>query len=363
MTLGSLFDGIGGFQLAGAMCGIRPVWSSEIEPFPLKVTAARFPDVKQLGSVTDIDGAEIEPVDIITFGSPCQDLSVAGKQLGIHEGQRSNLFFEAVRIIKEMRNADTANGRSGVDIRPRFAVWENVPGAFSSNKGADFQAVLQALASVRENGVSIPQPKKWGGAGCIVGNGWSIAWRVYDAQYWGVPQRRKRIYLVADFASERAGEILFEREGVRGDSAACGAAREGTAADAERSVGGSDSVRCLNPWDAQSKRQFDINGAYHTLQAYSGGGGRADGICYSTSENFRGGYSSRVQSQGKPVREKRRILRRGSADADRRTGSAYRLRAARQRHRPCGYGGMQWQRVVRKRDVHAEHDRQTGDCF
>ena len=165
MTLGSLFDGIGGFPVAGVMSGIRPVWSSEIEPFPLKVTAARFPDVKQLGSVTDIDGAKVEPVDIITFGSPCQDLSVAGKQLGIHDGQRSNLFFEAVRIIKEMRDADKANGRTGVDIRPRFAVWENVPGAFSSNKGEDFKAVLEALAGIRQDGVSIPRPKKWGALG------------------------------------------------------------------------------------------------------------------------------------------------------------------------------------------------------
>lgn len=238
LTLGSLFDGIGGFPLAGVMCGITPAWASEIEPFPMKVTAARFPEMKQLGSVTEINGAEIEPVDIITFGSPCQDLSVAGKQLGIHEGQRSNLFFEAVRIIKEMRYADKANGRSGVDIRPRFAVWENVPGAFSSNKGADFKAVLKALASVSCDGVSIPRPKKWNHAGCVAGNGWSIAWRVYNAQYWGVPQRRKRIYLVADFASERAGEILFEREGVSGDSAESGTAWEGTAADAERSVGG-----------------------------------------------------------------------------------------------------------------------------
>lgn len=280
MTLGSLFDGIGGFPLAGLMCGITPVWASEIEPFPLKVTAARFPDVKQLGSVTDINGAEIEPVDIITFGSPCQDLSVAGKQKGIHDGERSNLFFEAIRIIKEMRAADERTGRTDEHIRPRFAVWENVPGAFSSNKGADFQAVLQALASVSCDGVSIPRPKKWNHAGCVVGNGWSIAWRVYDAQYWGVPQRRKRIYLVSDFASERAGEILFEREGVQGDSSESGAAREGTSADAERGVGGSDSVKCLNPWDCQSKRQHDINGAYPTLQAYNGGGGRCDGICY-----------------------------------------------------------------------------------
>ena len=239
VTLGSLFDGIGGFPLAGVMCGITPLWASEIEPFPMKVTAARFPEMKQLGSVTDIDGAKVDPVDIITFGSPCQDLSVAGKQKGIHEGERSSLFFEAIRIIKEMRNAT----RTDEHIRPRFAVWENVPGAFSSNKGGDFKAVLEALASVRENGVSIPQPKKWGGAGCVVGNGWSIAWRVYDAQYWGVPQRRKRIYLIADFASERAGEILFKREGLRGNPAEGAAAGEGIAADAERGAGGNSRVR------------------------------------------------------------------------------------------------------------------------
>lgn len=148
MTLGSLFDGSGGFPLAGAMCGIEPVWSSEIEPYPLKVTAARFPNVKQLGDVTKINGAEIEPVDIITFGSPCQDLSVAGKQAGIHDGERSNLFFEAIRIIKEMREHDRENGRSTGLLRPRFAVWENVPGTFSSNKGEDFRSVLQALCEV-----------------------------------------------------------------------------------------------------------------------------------------------------------------------------------------------------------------------
>lgn len=340
MTLGSLFDGIGGFPLAGVMCGITPVWSSEIEPFPLKVTAARFPDMKQLGSVTDINGAEIEPVDIITFGSPCQDLSVAGKQLGIHEGRRSNLFFEAVRIIKEMRDA------TGTDehIRPRFAVWENVPGAFSSNNGADFQAVLQALASVSCDGVSIPRPKKWNHAGCVVGNGWSIAWRVYDAQYWGVPQRRKRIYLVTDFASERAGEILFEREGVSGDSSESGTAGKGTAADAERSVGGSDSVKCLNPWDCQSKRQHDINGAYPTLQAYNGGGGRCDGVCYPAPEKIGGGGTGRrIQRVCRREVGKYRIRNRGKSDAYGATANAYRLRVARQRHRPCGHSGLQRQ--------------------
>ena len=149
IKLGSLFDGSGGFPLAGVLNGIKPVWASEIEPFCIRVTKARFPQMKHLGSVTDINGAEIEPVDIITFGSPCQDLSVAGKQLGIHEGQRSNLFFEAIRIIKEMREHDKHTGRTDDALRPRFAVWENVPGAFSSNKGQDFQAVLQAFCEIR----------------------------------------------------------------------------------------------------------------------------------------------------------------------------------------------------------------------
>ena len=210
LKLGSLFDGSGGFPLAGALFDIEPVWASEIEPYPIRVTTARFPGMKHLGNIMDINGAEIEPVDIITFGSPCQDLSVAGKQAGIHEGQRSNLFFEAIRIIREMRDG-TSNKF------PRFAVWENVPGAFSSNKGKDFQAVLQAFCDTAEQGISVPEPPKcgkWTHAGAIMGNGFSLAWRQYDSQFWGVPQRRKRIYLVSSFGSERAGEILFEPEGV-----------------------------------------------------------------------------------------------------------------------------------------------------
>ena len=243
-TLGSLFDGSGGFPLAGIINGFNPVWGSEIEPYPLKVTTSRLPCMKQLGDITLIDGAKIDPVDIITFGSPCQDLSVAGKQAGIHDGKRSNLFFEAIRIIKEMRGA--TNGKY-----PRFAVWENVTGAFSSNRGKDFQAVLQALCETAEQSVSVPEPPKgkWTKAGCIVGDGYSIAWRVYDAQYWGVPQRRKRIYLIADFGSERAGEILFEREGVRGDSAQGREAREGAADDAERGVGGIRVYDCRGNGD------------------------------------------------------------------------------------------------------------------
>ena len=213
LKLLSLFDGSGGFPLAGALNGIEPVAASEIEEFPIRVTTNRFPNMKHLGDVSKINGAEIEPVDIITFGSPCQDLSVAGKQAGIHDGERSNLFFQAIRIIKEMRHA-TANQF------PRYALWENVPGAFSSNDGEDFRAVLTSLCSVCEEGVSVPRPADgvWQPAGCILGNGYSLAWRVLDAQYFGVPQRRRRIFLVGSFANERAGQILFEREGLPWDS-------------------------------------------------------------------------------------------------------------------------------------------------
>ena len=232
IKLGSLFDGSGGFPLAGALFGIKPVWASEIEPFPIRVTKQRFPEMKHLGSVTDICGADIEPVDIITFGSPCQDLSVAGKQAGIHDGERSNLFFEAIRIIREMRGVSA-------DKYPRFAVWENVPGAFSSNKGADFQAVLEALCGIKESNVSVPRPEGgWKPAGLIVGDGYSIAWRVYNAQYWGVPQRRKRIYLIADFGSERAGEILFEPESMRGHHPQSEEARKGAAGFVAGGAGG-----------------------------------------------------------------------------------------------------------------------------
>ena len=216
--LGSLFDGSGGFPLAGALCGIEPVWASEVEPYPIAVTKSRFPNMKHLGDISKINGAEIEPVDIITFGSPCQDLSVAGKRAGLkHEANgddettRSGLFIEAVRIIKEMRNA--TNGEY-----PRYAIWENVPGAFSSNRGEDFRVVLEELIKVVEPTAVMPEvPQKgWNYADCYTGDGWSLAYRVLDAQYWGVPQRRRRIYLVTDFRGECAKEILFERKGLRG---------------------------------------------------------------------------------------------------------------------------------------------------
>ena len=282
MKLGSLFDGSGGFPLAGAICGIEPVWASEIEPFPIRVTTKRFPNVKHLGSVTDINGAEIEPVDIITFGSPCQDLSVAGKRKGIHDGERSNLFFEAIRVIKEMRNHDRAAGRADVDCRPRYIVWENVPGAYSSNGGDDFRCVLEEICKVADPEVSIPRPDKgkWQPAGLIVGNGHSVAWRIFNAQHWGVPQRRRRIYLVADFAGERAGEILFEQDSLRGNPEKSGAAREGVAEDAERGTGGSGGVRGLNPWDTQSIRQYDPSGVLPAMTANTGGGQFRAGVVY-----------------------------------------------------------------------------------
>ena len=211
MTLGSLFDGSGGFPLGGVLAGITPIWASEIEPFPIRVTTARFPNMKHYGDITTIKGSELEPVDIISFGSPCQNLSVAGKREGL-DGDRSSLFYEAIRIVKEMREA--TNGKY-----PRYIVWENVPGAFSSNKGEDFKAVLTEICKVKDEQVSISKPAKWENAGRIMGDGFSIAWRLLDAQYWGVPQRRQRIYLVADFDGGSAGKILFESEGLSGYSA------------------------------------------------------------------------------------------------------------------------------------------------
>ena len=211
MTLGSLFDGSGGFPLGGVLAGITPTWSSEIEPFPIRVTTARFPNMKHYGDITTIKGSELEPVDIISFGSPCQNLSVAGKREGL-DGDRSSLFYEAIRIVKEMREA--TNGKY-----PRYIVWENVPGAFSSNKGEDFKAVLNEICKVKDEQVSISKPSKWENAGRIMGDGYSVAWRLFDAQFWGVPQRRQRIYLVADFDGGSAGKILFESEGLSGYSA------------------------------------------------------------------------------------------------------------------------------------------------
>lgn len=213
LTLGSLFDGSGGFPLGGLLCGITPVWASEIEPFPIRVTTKRLPFMKHYGDISQMDGGKIEPVDIITFGSPCTDMSIAGRRAGL-DGKQSVLFYQAIRIIQEMR--DATHGKY-----PRYIVWENVPGAFSSNHGEDFKAVLEAVIGIKEPGTQVPMPEKnlWPYADLYMGEQWSVAYRTLDAQYWGVPQRRRRIFLVADFAGWGAGQVLFESEGLSGYSA------------------------------------------------------------------------------------------------------------------------------------------------
>lgn len=200
-----------------------------------------------LGDITKLKGSEVPIVDVVTGGSPCQDLSVAGKRAGL-DGERSGLFMEQIRIVKEMRERDRNNGRSGVYVRPRYCIWENVPGAFSSNGGKDFQAVLTEFARVAEPGapdVPMPEKGKWPKSGCIYAEmgEWSIAWRVHDAQFWGVPQRRKRIALVADFGGLSAPEILFERKGLSGDFEPSREERQGTAGRAEDSPDGAISFQ------------------------------------------------------------------------------------------------------------------------
>lgn len=258
LTLGSLFDGSGGFPLGGLISGITPLWASEVEPFPIRVTTKRLPQITHYGDVSKLNGAEVPPVDIITFGSPCQDMSVAGKRSGL-DGERSSLFYQAVRIVKEMRCK--TNGKY-----PRFVVWENVPGAFSSNKGEDFKAVLEEICKIKDEYISVPQSGKWTNAGEIVGEQFSLAWRVLDAQYWGVPQRRKRIYLVADFAGQCAGKILFESEGVSGYPPKGICPWQGTAGDFEGCTGAAGTV-CLN--DQGGNRMDVTEGMTCTLRAES----------------------------------------------------------------------------------------------
>lgn len=266
MKLMSLFDGSGGFPLAASLCGIEPVYAAEVEPYPIAVTKNHFPKMKHLGDVSKVKGGEIEPVDIITFGSPCQDMSIAGKRAGLKhadmgddETTRSGLFLEAIRIIKEMREA--TNG-----VYPRYAIWENVPGAFSSNRGEDFRTVLEEFIRVKEKDAVMPDVPKagWPYADCYSGNGWSLAYRVFDAQYWGVPQRRRRIYLVADFRGQRAGEILLKPEGLRRNSAQSGTHGQETARCAKNSVG--TAIGGVDRYN-----QSFLPGLAQTLRAHGGG--------------------------------------------------------------------------------------------
>lgn len=265
LTLGSLFDGSGGFPLAGIQAGIRPVWASEIEPFPILVTTRRLPQLTHVGDVTEVNGADVDAVDVITFGSPCQDPSVAGKQAGL-AGERSGLFFHAVRIIDQIRKATHG-------MFPRYAIWENVPGAFSSHKGADFATVLTTLTRIVDpSAPDMPVPEGgWPYAGCVMGEGFSLAWRVLDAQYFGVAQRRRRIYLVCDFAGQSAPEILFEPASLPRHSESCGTQEQDHAHTPEASLGGrSSSVILMDHHPQDSRLTVNSSGVVQTLTARMG---------------------------------------------------------------------------------------------
>ncbi|WP_338084981.1 DNA cytosine methyltransferase [Dehalobacterium formicoaceticum] len=273
MTMGSLFDGIGGFPLVAVHNGITPLWASEIEAFPIEVTKIRFPEMLHVGDITKLDGAALPLVDVICGGSPCQDLSVAGQRAGL-AGERSGLFMEQTRIAKEMRKADEQRNVPAHFIRPRYLVWENVPGAFSSADGEDFRAVIEEIVRIKYSACDVPRPEsgRWESAGAVIlGTEFSLAWRVMDAQFWGVAQRRRRIFLVADFGGTTAPEILFKQDGLFGDIAESGSQGQGAAAPAQ---GGTDDTggACLTPWDVQSRRIFEETGTWPSLYGGEGGG-------------------------------------------------------------------------------------------
>ena len=257
-----------------------------------------------VGDIKKLSGYALPPVDVVIGGSPCQDLSISGLRKGL-SGERSGLFLEQIRLVKELRNGSRYSGRAGEFVQPRFMVWENVPGAFSSNKGRDFQKILTECVRIAEPfapDVPMPEKGKWPKAGLLMGDGWSLAWRVLDAQYWGVPQRRRRIALVCDFGGSTSPEILFERESLSGHIETGRAEGQGIAGAVEtcaypaiaRSLtarmDGSpcidrgpeiivqNGVKCLNPWDSQSERVFDASGVFHTLYASERGGMQRDGV-------------------------------------------------------------------------------------
>ncbi len=231
LTLGSLFDGIGGFPYAASFYGIRPLWASEIVPECVAVTKRHFPDMAHLGDITQLHGGTIPPVDILTFGSPCQGLSLAGRRLGLAD-ERSGLFMEAIRIIREMQEA--THGKY-----PQFAIFENVPGALSSNGRRDYQAVLEAFTGAK---VPMPRSGRWANAGMARGRGVDLAWIIYDAQHFGTAQRRRRLFLVADFRGKRAGEILFVPKSLRGYFEAGGTPRQGITAFTEGGAGAAGRI-------------------------------------------------------------------------------------------------------------------------
>lgn len=263
LTLGSLFDGIGGWQISAIHNGVRPVWSSEVEKFPLALTKVRFPNTKQLGDITKINGAEIEPVDIMCAGVPCQGTSIAGRRLGLND-RRSGLFYEFIRVFREMREATKGK-------YPKFIVWENPTGAFSSNKGNDFRVILEEITKTE---IPMPRSGKWATAGMVRSRECEVAWRVLDAQYWGVPQRRKRIFLVADFRTDGrgAGEILFVEEGLSRNTDEGRKEREGITSDVKESVRDASTVEIYDiTHNSEARKRPD--GLVQTLTSRMGTGG------------------------------------------------------------------------------------------
>ncbi len=220
LTLGSLFDGIGAFPLAAIRTGgIVPIWASEIEKFPIEVTKHHFPEMVHLGDITKLSGADIPPVDIVTAGTPCQNVSVAGSRTGIH-GEKSKLFFEMIRIVKEMRCESERQGKTGTDIQPRYLLWENVAAITHKNNADDFRTVIEEIVNIRaENSVSLPRPHKWQKSGIVLGDDFSIAYRQMDSQRFGIAQRRKRQFLICDFTGGNAPKVLFESQSLCGDLA------------------------------------------------------------------------------------------------------------------------------------------------
>ena len=288
LTLGSLFDGIGGWQLAAVHAGVKPIWSSEIEKFPCAVTKHHFPDTVQLGDITKIDADRLESVDIVCAGSPCQDLSVAGKREGL-KGARSGLFMDAIRLVRRLRE------RTG---KPRYFVWENVPGAFSSNKGMDFRAVLEEISQTE---IPMPEGGKWAAAGVVEWGEGSLAWRVLDAQYWGVPQRRKRIFLVADFAGRSAGEILFEPEGLSGHIAEGRSEGKDTADGTGNGTQNTGSVAIFDMTHANNPVQSYNSNLCHTLTSRMGTGGNQVPVVMRMRSGCEGGGKGPLLSVNKSL--------------------------------------------------------------
>lgn len=271
ITLGSLFDGIGGWLLAATRNNITPLWASEIEPFCISVTKKHFPSVQHLGDITRINGADIEPVDIVAFGSPCQDLSIIKTNREGLSGARSGLFKHAIRIIREMRTATN-------NQYPKFIVWENVPGAFSSNKGYDFRTVLQEVTEAK---VPMPRSGRWANAGLVRSSCCEVGWRVLDAQYWGVPQRRKRIFLVASFGRQGVGEILFKSESVFGNT------KKGESKGQRTASGNVDSIKetiCLDIANPANNVNYNIA---PTLCSRMGTGGNQVPIIIAADNRIR----------------------------------------------------------------------------